>query len=91
MARHEEWTRGEPSTDNNHAGYYELHYHQTRLARIRFVKFDDSKKSMVAPNWKPRKAGRLRLAALITLFRNFTPLATEGTIPRTFYKRQGKS
>ena len=58
MARHEEWTRGEPSTDNNHAGYYELHYHQTRLARIRFVKFDDSKKSMVAPNWKPRKAGR---------------------------------
>lgn len=58
MARHEEWTRGEPSTDNNHAGYYELHYHQTRLARIRFVKFDDSKKSMVAPNWKPRNAGR---------------------------------
>ena len=44
MARHEEWTRGEIRTDNNHAGYYELHYHQTRLARIRFVSFDDLKK-----------------------------------------------
>lgn len=58
MARYEEWTRGEICTDNNHAGYYELHYHQTRLARIRFVSFDDRKKSMVAPNWQPRKAGR---------------------------------
>ena len=58
MARYEEWTRGEICTDNNHAGYYELHYHQTRLARIRFVSFDDHKKLMVAPDCKPRKAGR---------------------------------
>ena len=58
MARHEEWTRGEIRTDNNHAGYYEPHYHQTRLVRIHFVSFDDHKKLMVAPNWKPIKAGR---------------------------------
>ena len=58
MARDEEWTRGEIRTDNNHAGYYELHYHQTRLARVRYVSFDDHKKSMVAPDWKPRGAGR---------------------------------
>lgn len=59
IARHEEWTRGEIRTDNNHAWYYDLHYHQTRLARIRSVSFDDHKKSMVAPDWKPRKTGRL--------------------------------
>ena len=58
IARHEEWTRGEIRTDNNHAGYYELRYHQTLLARIRYVSFDDHKKSMVAPNWEPRRAGR---------------------------------
>ena len=58
MACHEEWTRGEICTANNHAGYYELHYHQTRLARIRYVSFDDNKKSMVAPDWKARRAGR---------------------------------
>ena len=58
MAPHEEWTRGEIRTDNNHAGYHELHYHQTRLARIRYVSFDDHKKSMVAPKWEARGAGR---------------------------------
>ena len=58
IARHEEWTRGEIRTDNNHAGYYELHYHQTRLARIRYVGFDDHKKSMVEPDWETRGAGR---------------------------------
>ena len=58
MARHEEWTRGEIRTDNNHAGYYELYYHQTCLARIHYVSFDDHKKSMVAPNCEPRGAGR---------------------------------
>ena len=58
MARHEEWTRGEICSDNNHAGYYELYYHQTLLARIRYVSFDDHKKSMVAPNWEPCGAGR---------------------------------
>ena len=58
MARHEEWTRGEIRTDNNHAGYHEIYYHQTCLARIRYVSFDDHKKSMVAPKWEAVGAGR---------------------------------
>ena len=58
MARNEEWTRGEIRTDNNHAGYYELYYHQTCLARVLYVSFDDHKKSMVAPDSKARGAGR---------------------------------
>ena len=58
MARHEEWTRGELVSENNHAGYYELRFHQTRLARIRYVSFDDHKKSIVAPDWRPRGPGR---------------------------------
>lgn len=58
MARHEEWTRGEIRTDNNCAGYYEIQYHQTCLARVRYVDFDDRKKSMVAPKWEARGAGR---------------------------------
>ena len=58
MARHEEWTLGEIRTDNNHAGYYEIQYHQTCLARVRYVSFDDHKKSMVAPKWEARRAGR---------------------------------
>ena len=58
MARHEEWTRGEIRTDNNHAGYYEIYYHQTCLARVRYVSFDDHKKSMVAPNCEAVGAGR---------------------------------
>lgn len=57
-ACNEEWTRGETCTDNNYAGYYEIHYHQTCLARIRYVNFDDNKKSMIAPNWEPCGAGR---------------------------------
>ena len=58
IARNEEWTRGEIRTDNNQAWYYDLHYHQTRLARIRSVSFDNGKKSMVAPDWEPRGTGR---------------------------------
>lgn len=58
VARDEEWTRGEIRTDNNAAGYYLLYYHQTLLDRTRFVIFDHRKKSMVAPDWKPRGAGR---------------------------------
>ena len=58
MARDEEWTRGEVRTDNNHAGYYEIQFHQTCLARVRYVSFDDNKKSMVAPKWEARGAGR---------------------------------
>ena len=58
IACHEEWTRGEIRSDNNHAGYYELHYHQTLLDRIHYVSFDDHKKSMVAPTWEQRGAGR---------------------------------
>ena len=58
VARHEEWARGEIRTDNNAAGYYKLYYHQTLLSRTRFVIFDDRKKSVVAPVWEPRGAGR---------------------------------
>jgi hypothetical protein len=58
IARRQEWTRGEVRKDNNNAGYYDIHYHQTRLVRIHCVSFDDDKKSMVAPNWKPRGRGR---------------------------------
>ena len=58
MARHEEWTRGEFRTDNNHAGCFEIRFQQTCLARVRYVSFDDNKKSVVAPNWEPRGAGR---------------------------------
>lgn len=58
FACHQEWTRGEIRKDNNHAGFYELYYHQTRLAQIHYVSFDDHKKSMVAPDWEPCGAGR---------------------------------
>ena len=58
MARNEEWTRGEIRKDNNSAWYDEVYYHQTLLARARVVTFDDRKKTMVAPNWEPRGAGR---------------------------------
>ena len=58
IARREEWTRGEILTDNNHAGYYEIYYHQTCLDRVRYVYFDDHKKSMAAPTWEAVGAGR---------------------------------
>ena len=58
LASRQEWTQGEVRKDNNNAGYYDIHYHQTRLAHIHCVSFDDNKKSMVAPNWKPRGRGR---------------------------------
>ena len=54
----QEWTRGEIRTDNNHAGWYELRCHQTLLRRIHYVSFDDGKKNMVAPDWKPIGRGR---------------------------------
>ena len=54
----DEWTRGEIRTDNNSAAYCELYYHQTRLARVHHVSFDDGKKSMVAPTWKPCGMGQ---------------------------------
>ena len=57
IACHEEWTHGEICSGNNYAGYYEMYYHQTCLARIRYVGFDDCKKSMVAPDWEVRKSG----------------------------------
>ena len=58
IAYHEEWTRGEIRNHNNHAGYFEIYYHQTCLARVHYVSFDDHKKSMVAPKWKAVGAGR---------------------------------
>ena len=49
----QEWTRGEIVKDQNFSALYSLLYHQTRLARIHWVSFDDRKKSMVAPKWEP--------------------------------------
>ena len=57
--RNEEWTRGEIRKDNNQAWYKEVYYHQTLLATVRGVTFDDGKKQMVAPKWKARGTGRL--------------------------------
>ena len=54
----QEWTRGEIVTEGNHAAWFELRYHQTMLRRIHYVTFDDSKKNMVAPDWKPVGKGR---------------------------------
>ena len=54
----EEWTRGEIVTEGNHAAWFELRCHQTVLRRIHYVTFDDRKKSMVAPDWKPVGKGR---------------------------------
>ena len=53
-----EWTRGEIRKDDNAAGYLKLYYHQTLLAQVYFVVFDNRKKSMVAPDWEPRGTGR---------------------------------
>ena len=57
IGRCQEWTRGEVRKDNNHAGYYELYYHQTRLYRVHHVSFDDHRKMMVAPDWEPCGVG----------------------------------
>lgn len=54
----QEWTRGEVVRDSNHAGFFDLHFHQTLLERVHYVSFDDHKKSMVAPDWEPRHGGR---------------------------------
>ena len=54
----QEWTRGEIRTDNNYAGWYELYCHQTLLKKIHYVCFDDYKKTVVAPDWKPIGKGR---------------------------------
>ena len=58
IARNEEWTRGEISTDQNAAWHFTLYYHQTLLHRTRYVSFDHRMKSMVAPTWEPKGAGR---------------------------------
>ena len=87
MARHEEWTRGEIRSDNNYAGYYEIYYHQTCLARVRYVSFDDHKKSMMAPKWEAVGAGRFYFTKLIAsdmLSRNLTPRIIEKITPRRF-------
>ena len=54
----QEWTRGEIRADNNYAGWYGLYCHQTLLKKIHYVDFDDHKKIMVAPDWRPIKRGR---------------------------------
>ena len=54
----DEWTRGEIVKDNNSAFWLSVHYHQTMLEEVLVATFDDSKKRMVIPDWKPRGAGR---------------------------------
>lgn len=54
----QEWTRGEIVTDSNHSNIYSFYYHQTRIAQIHWVTFDDGKKSMIAPKWEACQAGR---------------------------------
>ena len=55
----QEWTQGEIRRDNNHAGFYDLYCHQTRLRRIHFVTFDNRKMGAMAPDWSPAGRGRL--------------------------------
>lgn len=57
-AHNEEWTRGEVRRDDNMARYQEIWCHQTCIARVRCVTFDDRKKHMVAPAWEPMGLGR---------------------------------
>ncbi|MCY3883964.1 MAG: ATP-binding protein [Gammaproteobacteria bacterium] len=59
VACHEEWTRGEIRSDTNSANYFEIRYHQTLIAKVRFVVFDDRKKVCVAPKWEALKSGRI--------------------------------
>lgn len=54
----DEWTRGEVRTDNNSTSYFSIYYHQTRLAKIQYVSFDDYKKIIIAPDYRPRNSGR---------------------------------
>ena len=56
--RNEEWTRGEICTDSNHAFFLEVYYHQTCLDSLLTVSFDDGKKTMVSPAFKPLGTGR---------------------------------
>ncbi len=59
LGSRQEWTRGEINQDLNSAFYYSVYVHQTRLAQIHAVCFDDGRKAMVAPAWKPALRGRL--------------------------------
>ncbi|WP_090072427.1 ATP-binding protein [Cohaesibacter marisflavi] len=55
----QEWTRGEIDENRNSPYFYTIYFHQTRLAQIHAVSFDNHKMSMVAPNWEPAMRGRL--------------------------------
>ena len=79
IARNEEWTRGEISTDQNAAWHFTLYYHQTLLHRTRYVCFDDHKKSMVALTWEPMGAGR---------FYYYREDSVEYAVQRFFAKRE---
>ena len=80
IACNEEWTRGEISTEQNSAWYFTLYYHQTLLHRSRYVSFDDRKKSMVAPIWEPRGAGR---------FYFYREDSVDYAVQRFFCRREG--
>lgn len=58
VAHNEEWTRGEIAKGKNSAHYQEIWFHQTCVARVRCVIFDDRKKYMVAPDWESIGPGR---------------------------------
>ena len=53
-----EWTRGEIRIDDNHSAVFDVAYHQTVVARVYWVEFDNGKKSMVAPDYTTVGRGR---------------------------------
>lgn len=54
----QEWTRGEIIKNSNSSFLYSIYYQQTRIAQVHGVRFDDRKKSMIAPEWKAYRMGR---------------------------------
>lgn len=62
----QEWTRGEvinyktaEKHNKNYALIYKIKFHQTTLATITRIVFDDEKKTIVLPEWKKYKGGRI--------------------------------
>lgn len=62
----QEWTRGElinyktaEKHNKNYALIYKIKFHQTTLATITIIVFDDKKKTIVLPEWKVYRGGRI--------------------------------
>ena len=72
-----EWTRGEIRIDDNHSAAFDIAYHQTVLARVYWVEFDNGKKSMVAPDYTAVGRGRFyyylegSLSQVVQLFMSY--------------------